>query len=634
MKNLLTTLLAIFLITNTFLPRQAIAQSPEKMKYQAVIRDSNGHVITNQAIGMQISILQGDLPGTLVYTETQSLTSNAQGLTSTEIGTGTVVIGDFSTINWANGPYFLQIETDPTGGTNYTVTGTNQLLSVPYAIHAKTADSLNTNVHSLSDADGDTKIQVEENPNEDIIRFDMAGTEFFRMDSGRLEILNTGSSVFIGEGAGANDSFNNHRSVAIGHQALEANTTGSVNVAVGWKALQYNSTGYSNVAVGTGALLYNTTGYRNVGIGPGVLKANTIGHQNTAVGNDALNSNTTGVWNNAFGSLALSDNTTGNYNIAVGVLALANNTTGSDNTAVGINALRENTTGIENTAVGRTALIGNTIGVANTANGYNALNSNTTGNHNTAIGANAGDNNHDGQRNTAVGSAALQDNYSGSDNTAIGFTALKNSTGNDNTAIGRTALFTLSFGEENTAIGRSALYYATSGSRNTAVGRNALVNVTWGSNNIGIGYDAQVPTATDSDQVQIGNTDIAWAGIQVPWSTPSDEIWKEQIRELPYGLNMIMQLKPVDYARKNNEVKKREMGFIAQDVQALLKEIGYNDQGLLTKADNGNLSLRYNDFIALLTKGMQEQQELINQQSDLINDLKVRIEQLEKLKEQ
>ncbi len=267
MKNLLTTLLAIFLITNTFLPRQAIAQSPEKMKYQAVIRDSNGHVITNQAIGMQISILQGDLPGTLVYTETQSLTSNAQGLTSTEIGTGTVVIGDFSTINWANGPYFLQIETDPTGGTNYTVTGTNQLLSVPYAIHAKTADSLNTNVHSLSDADGDTKIQVEENPNEDIIRFDMAGTEFFRMDSGRLEILNTGSSVFIGEGAGANDSFNNHRSVAIGHQALEANTTGSVNVAVGWKALQYNSTGYSNVAVGTGALLYNTTGYRNVGIG-------------------------------------------------------------------------------------------------------------------------------------------------------------------------------------------------------------------------------------------------------------------------------------------------------------------------------------------------------------------------------
>ena len=71
MKNLITIFVAVFLITNTFLPQQAIAQSPEKMKYQAVIRDSNGHVITNQAIGMQISILQGDLPGTVVYTETK-----------------------------------------------------------------------------------------------------------------------------------------------------------------------------------------------------------------------------------------------------------------------------------------------------------------------------------------------------------------------------------------------------------------------------------------------------------------------------------------------------------------------------------------------------------------------------------
>ena len=97
MKNLLTILAAIFLTSNI------IAQSPEKMKYQAVIRDNNGHVVTNQAIGMQISILHGALPGTVVYTETQSLLSNAQGLTSTEIGSGTVVLGDLSTIDWANG---------------------------------------------------------------------------------------------------------------------------------------------------------------------------------------------------------------------------------------------------------------------------------------------------------------------------------------------------------------------------------------------------------------------------------------------------------------------------------------------------------------------------------------------------
>ena len=77
---------------------------------------------------------------------------------------------------------------------------------------------------------------------------------------------------------------------------------------------------------------------------------------------------------------------------------------------------------------------------------------------------------------------------------------------------------------------------------------------------------------------------------------------------------MYIHIDPHTYYRKNNESKTREMGFIAQDVEVTLKEMGYDDQGFLTKADNGNLSLRYNDFIALLTKGMQEQQQTIENQ--------------------
>ena len=113
----------------------------------------------------------------------------------------------------------------------------------------------------------------------------------------------------------------------------------------------------------------------------------------------------------------------------------------------------------------------------------------------------------------------------------------------------------------------------------------------------------------------MGNPSLLYAGIQVGWSIPADKIWKEQIRVLPYGLNMLMQLKPVDYLRKNNDVKTREMGFIAQDVEATLKEMGYDDQGFLTKDDQGLLSLRYNDFIALLTKALQEQQGIIENQN-------------------
>ncbi len=145
MRKLFTILvpmaIGILLTASVFLPRQAGAQSPEKMSYQAVIRDASDNLVTNQEVGMQISILQDSESGTAVYTETQTDTTNANGLVSLEIGTGTTS-DDFSTIDWSNGPYFIKTETDPTGGTSYTITGTSQLLSVPYALHAKTAETV------------------------------------------------------------------------------------------------------------------------------------------------------------------------------------------------------------------------------------------------------------------------------------------------------------------------------------------------------------------------------------------------------------------------------------------------------------------------------------------------------------
>lgn len=118
------------------------AQSPEKISYQAVIRNSNGNLIVNSNVGIKISILQSSATGNAVYVETHGTTTNANGLASIEIGDGTVIAGTFSDIDWASGPYFLQTETDPDGGTNYTITGTSQLLSVPYALYAKTAENV------------------------------------------------------------------------------------------------------------------------------------------------------------------------------------------------------------------------------------------------------------------------------------------------------------------------------------------------------------------------------------------------------------------------------------------------------------------------------------------------------------
>ena len=116
-----------------------IAQTPQKMTYQAVVRNSANALIANQNVSARISIVQGSATGTVIYTETHQVTTNANGLMTVEIGGGTVVTGTFDHINWASGPYFLLTEIDPEGGINYSITTSQQLMSVPYALFAQEA---------------------------------------------------------------------------------------------------------------------------------------------------------------------------------------------------------------------------------------------------------------------------------------------------------------------------------------------------------------------------------------------------------------------------------------------------------------------------------------------------------------
>lgn len=136
MKKLLTLIAAVFISINLF------AQAPQKMSYQAVIRNSSNALVTNAPVKMRISILQASATGNAVYSELHSTTTNANGLVSIEIGGGTSPTGTFSSINWGNGTYFLKTETDPTNGSTYSIIGTSQLLSVPYAYFSKYSGSL------------------------------------------------------------------------------------------------------------------------------------------------------------------------------------------------------------------------------------------------------------------------------------------------------------------------------------------------------------------------------------------------------------------------------------------------------------------------------------------------------------
>jgi len=123
-----------------------VAQVPQRLSYQAVIRNTSNVLVANQAVKMKISIIQGSSTGTVVYSETHSATTNGNGVVSVEIGGGTVVSGSFAAIDWASGPSFIKTETDPAGGTNYTLIGTVQLLTVPYAF---VADKLSSPVEKF-----------------------------------------------------------------------------------------------------------------------------------------------------------------------------------------------------------------------------------------------------------------------------------------------------------------------------------------------------------------------------------------------------------------------------------------------------------------------------------------------------
>lgn len=117
------------------------AQSPQTISYQAILRDNVGVLIQNAAnVSIKVSILQGALiNNNVIYEETHNTTTNTNGLFTIEIGNGSTVLGDYPTIQWGAGPFFLKTEIDPNGGTNYLITAITELLSVPFANYAYVA---------------------------------------------------------------------------------------------------------------------------------------------------------------------------------------------------------------------------------------------------------------------------------------------------------------------------------------------------------------------------------------------------------------------------------------------------------------------------------------------------------------
>lgn len=281
----------------------------------------------------------------------------------------------------------------------------------------------------------------------------------------------------------------------------------------------------------------------------------------------------------------------GYNNVALGDSALWSNTSGFDNTAIGYATLPANTLGFGNTANGTLSLHSNTSGNFNTASGLWALSSNTTGNSNVAFGVSCLSNNTIGNLNTSVGVEALYSNQTGTGNNACGAVSLfSNTTGNNNTALGIYAGSSNLTGNNNTYLGMSADIDYTLNDRNfnntTAIGANAKINA--------------------SNKVRIGDANVTVIEGQVAWSNPSDRRLKENIIYTNrLGLDFIMNLKTVSYNYLADKNKTRYDGFIAQDVEQLMRELNLPFSGL-KKSDDGIYSLAYSDFVMPLVNSIQE----------------------------
>ncbi|MDX1408606.1 MAG: tail fiber domain-containing protein, partial [Saprospiraceae bacterium] len=298
--------------------------------------------------------------------------------------------------------------------------------------------------------------------------------------------------------------------------------------------------------------------------------------------------------------------------------------TASYNTAVGDWAMFRFGTGLSNVGLGRWALLG------------------ASGNGNIAIGSSALSDNA-GDYNVIVGFHGCYDCETAAQNTGLGSRVLNSLiSGNNNSAVGYEAMYSTTTGYGNVAQGFEALHANTEGYRNTSIGTNSMLSNTTGYNNTGLGYSANSTGSTyfnttglghnadctASHQVRIGNANVISIGGYANWTNISDGRFKENIAEDVPGLDFIGHLRPVTYTVNvdgihdffvqqygectdsiinPDKARLRVSGFIAQEVEATARKIGYEFSGVdAPKNDQDFYGLRYAEFVVPLVKAVQE----------------------------
>jgi hypothetical protein len=479
----LNSVLILIFTFNVLFSLNSFAQAPNKISYQTVVRDASNMLIANTSIGIRLSIIQGTLNGTIVYQETHQKTTNINGLVSLEIGSGIVLIGNMPQINWGNGPYFIQTEIDPTGGTTYTISGSSEIMSVPYALYSANS-SINAN-NGLTNNAGTVQLGGNLIQNSII--------------NGGATSATTGNDMTVENIKKMTTSFWDVEQKLGLKRFLHTTCTpnaGNGNLLYGnfffgygaGNSFDNSSTGYANTVFGrnAGYLLNgsNSNASSNALFGYGAMENTTFAVRNTIIGVAAG-----GNMGNGSSSAPITGNTlighhagrqiNSNYNIAIGASALENQTAAvNDIIGIGQYALKDN------------------AGNYNVGIGYNTMSTNTIGVKNTALGWGSG-------QSAAPASASF------TQNTLIGYKAGGGQTaggtfnGGYNTIVGAQAGEKITCGNSNTFIGYNAGALVTTADQNVFIGNNAGTSVT-GANNIIIGRALSLQNASNAYELNLG----------------------------------------------------------------------------------------------------------------------------------
>ncbi len=386
----------------------------------------------------------------------------------------------------------------------------------------------------------------------------------------------------------------------------KASSADGYNVFVGMNAGNFTMSGNSAYAS------------RNTGVGYSVLSSLTTGYENSAFGCGALYSNQSGINNSAFGNISLWSNSTGSYNSAFGQGALFGNTTGKCNSAFGKSSLSSNSSD-SNSAFGYYSLSSNGVGGNNSAFGSRSLTSNGSGSYNSAFGCNSLAANSSGYSNSAFGHSSLTSTTTGQYTSAFGYNSLlSNTEGSHNSSFGAYSLNWSQTGGSNSAFGAYALY-KTTGTNNTALGDSAGWNVTTGSNVTCIGYMAQASTGLANNEFTLGNSSVSTLRCNTGTiSSLSDARDKKNIRDLPLGLEFLMNVKPrlFNWDRrewydngKSDGSKMRTTptaGFIAQELDEAQTKARAEWLNLVLKSNPEKLEATSGNLLPIMVKAIQE----------------------------